>query len=217
MSGTHEFTEFERDRFSRTADKGGEVVVRQANVEQRSAGDRLTVFLGKPPEEAHQAFGYGKVGQVFCDCHRFVTLFADIFCDVDRELRKTRHEPVDVLGARGAQESFRHADRNRPALDLREDHFFTEDAPRAENCDRDVFVIGGVACDPDRATLDEIDEPPLIALMKEHFALAAIGLDEQLLAIRNRFVGRAFKETRMLQVPNFIFGNLEFARIGVTR
>ena len=180
--------------------------MRQANVEHDAPGRFLPVLFREPFEKSHQPIGYGQVCDVFGGRECLVPLLVKVFGDVHREAGETRHQSVHVLGSRHAQQRIRHGDRDRRSLDCREHDFFAEQAAVAEKCHGDVLTVGRTSRDTDRPALDEIDETRFVALLKENVAFLTGLLDEQLLAIRDRFVAGAIEKTRLFQIPNLIFG-----------
>jgi hypothetical protein len=82
----------------------------------------------------------------------------------------------------------------------------TTSSPNKQPAPRIATVTSLPSGDTDRAALDKINETRFVALLEENTTSLESLLDEKLLAIRDRFVAGAIEETRMLQIPNFVFG-----------
>ena len=189
----------------------------QPNVQQNSVGCRLAMLFRKPLEKSHQPFGNGQVSEVFSDRECLVPLLVKIFRDIHGEARKTRQQPVHVLGSRHAEQRFRHAYRDGRSLDRRKNDFLTEQTAGAEDRYGDVLAVGRTPGDTDGSAFDEINETRFITLLKKNVAFLTGLLHEKPFAIRDRFVAGAIEKTRLLQIPNLIFGCGLFCRSRASR
>ena len=85
------------------------------------------------------------------------------------------------------------------------DDFLTEDTACPEDSDQDVFVVGGAAHDAHRSALHQIHEVGCVTGLKKRVAFRADVLDEKMFAECDGFIARALEESRMFQIPHFIF------------
>lgn len=201
-----ELRELRRYGLSRAPDERREVGVREPDIEQRSVCDGPPILGLQPPQKRNDALGNRAEGEVFSDCERFVATLVDVLCDVEREGRKFPKQPVDVFRAYGAQERWRHAARDRRALDLRrEDDFLTEKRTIGEDRDRHFMAIGRVPRDTNGSAFDQMHRTTDVAPIEKDGAFVVHLLDEEMLATEDGLIAYALEKPRLLEIPDLIF------------
>lgn len=177
----------------------------QTNIEQDAVVHGFSILVRQSAELSQKPLRDRQKGQIFGDRERIVALLVKVFGDVDGQLRKTREQTVDVLGAGHAEQRFGRADRDRRALDVREHDFLAEDRTRPQDGDQDVLAIRRAAGDAHHSAFNQIDEVRGVARLEQNVPFGASMLHKEMLTVGDGFVACALEEPRVFQVPDLIF------------